>query len=100
LQFSKAVIYYFMKTPVLIATLAVISQTALSQIPPTSPPPPPPPSAGYTNKAGNRATGESLLYPLEDETKVDEWRKETGLEPLKDYLKRTNIKYVPSTQKK
>jgi hypothetical protein len=45
----------------------------------------------------NRATGESILYPLEDETKVDEWRKEIGLEPLKDYLKRTNIKYVPSS---
>jgi hypothetical protein len=48
----------------------------------------------------NRATGETLLYPLEDDTKVDEWRKEIGLEPLKDYLKRTNIKYVPSTPKK
>lgn len=48
----------------------------------------------------NRATGETLLYPLEDETRVDEWRKEIGLEPLKDYLKRTNIKYVPSTPKK
>jgi hypothetical protein len=48
----------------------------------------------------NRATGETLLYPLEDDTKVDEWRKEIGLEPLKDYLKKTNIKYVPSTQKK
>jgi hypothetical protein len=33
------------------------------------------------------------LYPLEDETKVDEWRKEIGLEPLADYLKRANIKY-------
>ena len=48
----------------------------------------------------NRATGETLLYPLEDDTKVDEWRKEIGLEPLNDYLKRTNIKYVPSAPKK
>ncbi|HBE40395.1 MAG TPA: hypothetical protein DDW27_04190 [Bacteroidales bacterium] len=32
------------------------------------------------------------LYPLEDETRVDEWRKEIGLEPLKDYLSRTGIK--------
>lgn len=32
------------------------------------------------------------LYPLEDESKVDEWRKEIGLEPLNDYLKRTGIK--------
>jgi tetratricopeptide (TPR) repeat protein len=55
---------------------------------------------GTHSNLDNRATGESLLYPLEDETKVDEWRKEIGLEPLKDYLKRTNIKYVPSTQKK
>lgn len=36
------------------------------------------------------------LYPLEDESKVDEWRKEAGLEPLKDYLTRTGIKYIPS----
>jgi len=33
------------------------------------------------------------LYRLEDATKVDEWRKEIGLEPLKDYLSRTGIKY-------
>lgn len=36
------------------------------------------------------------LYPLEDESKVDAWRKEIGLEPLKDYLARTGIKYVQS----
>ena len=34
------------------------------------------------------------LYPLEDESKVDEWRKEIGLEPLMDYLNRTGFKYV------
>jgi hypothetical protein len=34
------------------------------------------------------------LYPLEDPSKVDEWRKEIGLEPLKDYLSRTGIKFV------
>jgi hypothetical protein len=39
----------------------------------------------------NRATGENVLYPLEDETRVDEWRKEIGLEPLKDYMTRTGI---------
>jgi hypothetical protein len=38
------------------------------------------------------------LYPLEDETKVDEWRKEIGLEPLKDYLVRTGIKYMPAQE--
>ena len=32
------------------------------------------------------------LYPLEDESKVDDWRKEIGLEPLNDYLARTGIK--------
>jgi hypothetical protein len=36
------------------------------------------------------------LYPLEDEAKVEELRKEIGLEPLKDYLDRTGIKYVPT----
>jgi len=35
------------------------------------------------------------IYSLEDDTKVEEWRKEIGLEPLKDYLARTGIKYVP-----
>jgi tetratricopeptide (TPR) repeat protein len=43
----------------------------------------------------NRATNERILWPLEDETKVDEWRKEIGLEPMKDYLKRADIKYAP-----
>jgi hypothetical protein len=36
------------------------------------------------------------LYPLEDETKVDEWRKELGLEPLAEYLARLNIKFQPN----
>jgi hypothetical protein len=36
------------------------------------------------------------LYPLEDETKVDEWRKELGLEPLAEYLARFNIKFQPA----
>jgi tetratricopeptide (TPR) repeat protein len=40
------------------------------------------PSKGSTNE----------LYPLEDEAMVDIWRKEIGLEPLKDYLDRTGIK--------
>jgi hypothetical protein len=46
------------------------------------------PSKGSTNE----------LYPLEDESKVDEWRKEIGLEPLMEYLKRANIKYQPKKQ--
>ena len=40
------------------------------------------------------------LYPLEDESKVDAWRKEIGLESLKEYLARTGIKYVPSQKGK
>lgn len=32
------------------------------------------------------------LYPLEDASRVDEWRKDIGLEPLNAYLKRANIK--------
>jgi tetratricopeptide (TPR) repeat protein len=39
----------------------------------------------------NRATNERILWPLEDETKVDEWRKEIGLEPLGDYLIKAGI---------
>ena len=46
----------------------------------------------------NRQGGKSVLYPLEDEAKVDEWRKEIGLEPLKEYLKKANIEYVPSSR--
>jgi hypothetical protein len=48
------------------------------------------PKAGSTNE----------LYPLEDESRVDEWRNEIGLEPLKDYLARRGIKYVPSSAAK
>jgi len=48
------------------------------------------PKAGRTNE----------LYPLEDESRVDEWRNEIGLEQLKDYLARRGIKYVPSSAAK
>lgn len=34
-------------------------------------------------------------YPLEDESKVDEWRKEMGMQPLADYLMHWNIKWEP-----
>jgi len=40
------------------------------------------------------------LYPLENESKVDDWRKEIGLEPLKDYPARTGIKYAPAAAAK
>jgi len=39
----------------------------------------------------NRASGEMKLSPLEDESRVDEWRNEKGLEPLNDYLAREGI---------
>lgn len=48
-----------------------------------------------THTRFNEQTKSEELYPLEDETKVDEWRKELGLEPLADYLARINIKYLP-----
>lgn len=43
----------------------------------------------------NEQTKSEELYILEDESKVDEWRKEIGLESLSDYLARLNIKYIP-----
>lgn len=48
-----------------------------------------------THTKFNEQTKSEELYPLEDETKVDEWRKELGLEPLADYLAKLNIKYTP-----
>ncbi len=48
-----------------------------------------------THTRFNEQTMSEELYPLEDETKVDEWRKELGLEPLADYLAKNNIKYQP-----
>jgi hypothetical protein len=44
----------------------------------------------------NRYPGENVLYPLEDESKVDEWRKEAGLEPLNVFMKKENISFKPS----
>lgn len=48
-----------------------------------------------THTKFNEVTMSEELYPLEDETKVDEWRKELGLEPLEEYLARLNIKFQP-----
>jgi hypothetical protein len=45
-----------------------------------------------THTRYNELTKTEELYPLEDESKVDEWRKEIGLEPLAEYLARFNIK--------
>jgi hypothetical protein len=46
----------------------------------------------------NETTHKEELYPLENEAKIDEWRKELGLEPLKDYLSKMNIKYEPKNK--
>lgn len=46
-----------------------------------------------THTQFNETTKKEELYPLEDESKVDEWRKELGLQPLKEYLKQFNIQY-------
>jgi len=47
-----------------------------------------------------KAGSPNELYPLEDEAKVEEWRREIGLEPLKDYLARTGIKYMSAQEVK
>lgn len=46
-----------------------------------------------THTSYNEVTNSQELYPLEDESKVDEWRKELGLEPLAEYLAKFNIKF-------
>jgi len=46
-----------------------------------------------THTRYNVLTNSEELYPLEDARKVDEWRKELGLEPLAEYLKKFNIKF-------
>jgi hypothetical protein len=43
----------------------------------------------------NEATKSYELFPLLDETKVDEWRKEIGMRPLSEYVARWNIKFEP-----
>ena len=48
-----------------------------------------------THTRYNEQTKSEELYPLEDEAKVDEWRKELGLPPLSDYLRQFNIIFPP-----
>lgn len=43
-------------------------------------------------------TKQYRLDPLEDESKVDEWRKEMGLQPLADYLMQWNMKWEPKVK--
>jgi hypothetical protein len=48
-----------------------------------------------THTRYNEQTKTEELYPLADESKVDQWRKELGLPPLAEYLKQFNITYRP-----
>jgi hypothetical protein len=48
-----------------------------------------------THISYNEQTKTQELYPLEDESKVDEWRAELGLTPLEEYLKQFNIVFRP-----
>lgn len=41
----------------------------------------------YGSQLKKDRTGHHRPFPLLDESRVDEWRKEVGLEPLEDYLK-------------
>lgn len=48
-----------------------------------------------THTRYNELTKKEELYPLEDESKVDQWRKELGLPPLEEYLKTFGITFRP-----
>lgn len=48
-----------------------------------------------THTRYNERTKTEELYPLEDESKVNERRKELGLPPLEDYLRQFNIVFRP-----
>lgn len=41
------------------------------------------------------ATNTTLLYPIQDEARVNERRKSAGLEPLEEYVKRFGLTYTP-----
>ncbi|MGC4058894.1 MAG: hypothetical protein QM743_12365 [Chitinophagaceae bacterium] len=41
----------------------------------------------------NPQTQQYELFPLEDDRKVDAWRKEAGMIPLADYLAHWNIQW-------
>jgi hypothetical protein len=48
-----------------------------------------------THTRYNEQTKTAELYPLENESKVNAWRKEIGLPPLEEYLKQFNIVFRP-----
>lgn len=51
-----------------------------------------------THTTYNEKTGKTELYPLEDPVKVDQWRKESSLGPLSEYLRSMNIMYNPEVK--
>lgn len=46
---------------------------------------------GKPQKYGSQIV-DGRLWKLQDESMVDQWRKQVGMEPLKDYLKHMNVK--------
>jgi hypothetical protein len=52
-----------------------------------------------THTQFNEMTPKEEFYPLEDASKVDKWRNEIGLVPLKEYLARFNINNQPDGNK-
>ncbi|MCU0407838.1 MAG: hypothetical protein MUD02_02720 [Bacteroidales bacterium] len=48
-----------------------------------------------THTLYNEKTRLPELYPLQDPSKVDEWRRELGMEPLSAYLSKYGIKWEP-----
>jgi hypothetical protein len=46
----------------------------------------------------NEATGKYELFPLMDESKVDQWRKEVGLQPLAKYVAQWDIQFEPKSK--
>ncbi|HMM35438.1 MAG TPA: hypothetical protein PKA62_11980 [Thermoanaerobaculia bacterium] len=51
-----------------------------------------------THTRFNERTKSEELYPLEDESRVDEWRKEVGLPPLRDALAPLGIVFEPRSR--
>jgi hypothetical protein len=52
-----------------------------------------------THTRYNESTKTEELYPLEDESRVNEWRKEIGLPPLEEHLKKFGISFKPAKQR-
>ncbi|MBL7711581.1 MAG: hypothetical protein JNL13_03915 [Chitinophagaceae bacterium] len=46
----------------------------------------------------NDTTKKYELFPLEDEARVDEWRREAGMGPLADYVKQWDIVFTPKSK--